>query len=207
VPAIDQDIKRLAQDVDTKTVLKTGSTMTGQLTLPGTNPTSTNHATRKGYVDELTAPVEIKTYFPTDRNWAKVAQYITPTSTGTGPCWAYDFSPPVAGVSYVVTANLGAAFSVVERALFRLRFTNSNGYYTYKPGPAASVYQNQANSGSAISGGLSITAWAELPANASFAVKLEVETTLWSTGTTPPWGFLKNQILTVTAYPRGKAWA
>lgn len=48
--AIDGDIHDAISSLDAK-VSVSGDTMTGALTLPGDAPTSLNHATRKGYVD------------------------------------------------------------------------------------------------------------------------------------------------------------
>jgi len=48
--ALDTDIDATMELVDNK-VSVSGDTMTGMLTLPGTNPTSLNHAVRKGWAD------------------------------------------------------------------------------------------------------------------------------------------------------------
>ena len=60
---VSGDIENLAEAVDTDVeavevavagkVSKAGDTMTGMLSLPATNPTSLNHAVRKGYVDDF----------------------------------------------------------------------------------------------------------------------------------------------------------
>ena len=48
--AVDADIFETLASVENK-VDRTGDTMSGMLSLPGTTPTSLNHAARKGYVD------------------------------------------------------------------------------------------------------------------------------------------------------------
>lgn len=205
-PQIDQDIKRLAQDVDSKTVLKTGSTMTGQLTLPGTDPTSGNHAARKSYVDTRTQPVEIKTFFPVYRSWSGVYNHTTP-NVGSNPCWAYTLGQPFAGGSYLVTANLTAVYSTYEAATWGLRFTNSGAYSTYRSGEAATVWHRQIGINETTKGSLSMTAWVEMPADTGFSIKLETNAAYWGgAGATPPSGTLDYQCLTITAYPLGKAW-
>lgn len=109
-PNVPQDIQNLASDVDTKTVLKTGSTMTGNLTLPG-EPSSTNHAATKGYVDKFYRPRWLS-YSPS--NW----QY---TTTGTRVAWYYDIPAPFATGSWILHATYCAPIRTFDRLDMSLR--------------------------------------------------------------------------------------
>jgi hypothetical protein len=189
-PAIDQDIKRLAQDVDSKAVLKTGSTMSGALTLPG-EPTSINHAATKGYVDKRYTP-RILTYTPSDRQWNTTTNFVTP-STGTSPCWIYNLTAPYPSGMWQLVATLTFRYDLAGENVWGLRTTAKDQPTTYRK---SSWFRVGAGDGS-----VTLVVADILAAGTGVGVKLETNATN-SQGT----NYLTYQNLVIQAFPYDQLW-
>jgi hypothetical protein len=212
-PQMDQDIKKLAQDVDSKTVLKTGSTMTGALTLPGSDPTSTNHATRKAYVDSLAVGSREATKDIGYRSWttgsSSSKSWTVPGTASSNPCWMENYANPYSGRKYIAQVTYNALLWYGEDVTLSLRihqYNSTSGSYNDTTLNFLGTY-----AGSGVDMPLSMTCTASIPANVGFSVKFEVYAShRGSLNTTfPPRGGLKDQTINVTVHPGtnlGSSW-
>jgi hypothetical protein len=202
-PEIDKDIKRLAQDVESYAVKRAGSTMTGALTLPGTDPTISNHAARKGYVDSLAVGSREATKYVTDRSWTTgstsgVKSWTNPGTASNNPCWIEHYQNPYASRKYIAQVTYTAGLAFYEDVQIYLRIqryqSSSLGYNNV---------QMQFLGGPGHTMPLSLTCTASIPANSGFSVKLEVYASYRGTFVpqTPPRGNLFDQFLNVTVHP------